>query len=85
MDRLEELRKEIDVIDKSLAELFEIRMRIAKEIGEYKAKNNIPICDSCREAQVIENNSKYIQDETIRKYYVEFIKNVMALSKDYQK
>ena len=40
---LEELRPEIDKIDKELTRLFEARMDLAKEVGEYKKAHNIDI------------------------------------------
>ena len=85
MDKLEELRLQINDIDKSLAELFEKRMKLAKEIGEYKKENNLPILDKKREEEVILKNLSYIKTNELKEYYEKFIKEVMSLSKDYQK
>lgn len=85
MDKLEELRLQINGIDKSLAELFEKRMKLAKEIGEYKKENNLPILDEKREEEVILRNLSYIKTNELKEYYEKFIKEVMSLSKDYQK
>ena len=46
---LNELRNQIDQIDKEMAVLFEKRMKIVKQIGEYKKENNLPILDKKRE------------------------------------
>ena len=51
---LNELRNQIDQIDKEMAVLFEKRMKIVKQIGEYKKENNLPILDKKREEEVIE-------------------------------
>ena len=85
MDKLEELRLQINDIDKSLAELFEKRMKLAKEIGEYKKENNLPILDKKREEEVILRNLSYIKTNELKEYYEKFIKEVMSLSKGYQK
>ena len=48
---LEELRVEIDKIDNELIELFQKRMEVAVKIGEYKKNNNIPVLNSQRERE----------------------------------
>lgn len=85
MDSLEKYRTKINSIDKQIAELFEERMNICKEIACYKKDNNLPIFDSAREQQVIQKNSEYISDELLKQYYVDFQKSVMNISKEYQK
>jgi 3-dehydroquinate synthase len=83
-DSLEKARKEINEIDKEMAELFVRRMHAAEAVAEYKASHNLPILDSEREKQVIERGAKSIQDKELRPYYTRFIKECMALSRDYQ-
>ena len=46
---LNELRKQIDKVDKQMAKLFEERMDIVKHIGNYKKEHNLPILDKERE------------------------------------
>ncbi len=48
---LDELRVEIDKIDDQLIKLFQERMDIAVKIGEYKKNNNIPVLNSQRERE----------------------------------
>ena len=48
MDR-ENLREQIDVIDKELIRLFQERMEIAKEIAFWKKENHMPVYDAKRE------------------------------------
>ena len=43
------------------------------------------ILDSNREKEVIERNKSLIADKKYEKYYLEFIINMMKISKDYQK
>jgi len=56
---LEELREQIDVIDAQLAALIAERMKISKEIGKLKHKNDAQIEDPKREAEVVKNWKKY--------------------------
>ena len=81
---MNEIRKKINEIDKEMAKLFEERMTCAKKIAEYKAEHALPIFDPTRELEVINNNSKLIQDDEIREYYVDFLQNTMNVSKRYQ-
>lgn len=84
MRKLDEVRVEIEEIDKEMIKLFERRMNCSKEVILYKLANNLPILDSAREALLIEKNSKLVSED-LRKYYVEFLKGVIEVSKDYQK
>lgn len=84
MNSLEQARLQIDEIDKEMASLFEKRMKAVEDVVAFKMENHLPIFDSTREQEVIEKNSNYIQNESYREYYCEFIKKVMALSRKYQ-
>ena len=84
MDKLKEARKNIDAIDEQMAKLFEQRMKQAEIVAEYKKELGLPLVNETREKEVIAENSSYIADDKIREYYVNFIKETMNLSKDYQ-
>ncbi len=84
MNDLIKRRQQLEEIDSAMAELFERRMKICEGIADYKRENSLPILDSEREKQLLEKNSSLIKDETCREYYVEFMKNVMKLSRDCQ-
>ncbi len=84
MDNLSKLREEINNIDKEMANLFEKRMGIAKEVAQFKIKNSMPVFDEKREIQVIEKNLSNIENDEIKDYYTLFIKDVMKISKKYQ-
>jgi monofunctional chorismate mutase len=83
MKTIEELRLEINSIDKEIASLFEKRMYCAKEIAQNKLELNLPILDQNRENEIIERNSKYVEDD-MKDYYISLLKKMMELSKDYQ-
>ena len=81
---LDELRMQINKLDEDMKRSFLERMKIAKAVAEYKLKNGLPILDEERENAMIEKNSAQIDDEMLRKYYIEFLKNNIAISKQYQ-
>lgn len=85
MNKLENARIEINKIDKEMAKLFEQRMKAVEYVIEYKIENNMDIFDSSREKEVIEKNTKLLENDKYSKYYVEFIENLMSISKKYQK
>ena len=84
MNALEESRKKIDALDKEMTSLFEQRMAESRKIFEYKKANGLAVNDPAREAEVIEKNAQRISDKEFREYYVNFEKNVIRLSNDYQ-
>ncbi|MBB5634798.1 chorismate mutase [Pedobacter cryoconitis] len=55
-DLLQISRKKIDSLDKQLIELIGERERVVKEIGLYKAQNNIPPLQADRFKQVLEKS-----------------------------
>ena len=81
---LDEARKIINEVDEKMAELFVKRMRAAEMVYEHKKTVGMPILDPAREAAVIEKNAAYIEDETLKGYYIDYIKDVMAISRAYQ-
>ncbi len=83
-DKLNEAREIINRVDSQMAELFTERMRAAEMVFEYKKEFGLPILDSKREEAVIEKNAALISDEVIKGYYIEYIKNLMAVSRAYQ-
>lgn len=85
MKDLNESRKKINEIDAEMARLFVDRMNISKDIAEYKKENSIPIADANREQALLENNLKLIEDETLKSHYVNFMKTIMNISKEYQR
>ena len=81
---LEEARKIINDVDTQMAELFVKRMRAAEMVYEHKKKMGLPILDQARETTVIERNTKRIEDEVLKGYYIDYLKNVMSISRAYQ-
>ncbi|MDO4499828.1 MAG: chorismate mutase [Erysipelotrichaceae bacterium] len=85
MNKLEEARIEIDEIDQKFVELFERRMEIVTKVAQYKKENSMPIFDEKRENAVIEKNVKRLKNKELETEYVSFIRNLMDVSKLYQR
>lgn len=85
MNKLETARQEINRIDAEMARLFEQRMQAAKLVAEHKMERGLPIKDAAREAALIERNSAYIEDDTIREYYTQFLRATIDVSCNYQR
>lgn len=85
MTTLEQARDSINNIDKQMAVLFEQRMDAVSRVLSYKQENSLPVFDAIREEQVVQNNTKLISTAEYMSYYIEFIKNLMDVSKQYQR
>lgn len=83
-NKLEEARAIINDVDAQMAELFVKRMRAAEMVYEYKQEHGLPILDPAREQAVIARNAALVKDEVLRNYYMDYLKQVMAISRAYQ-
>lgn len=83
-NKLEEARNIINEVDSKMAELFIKRMNAAKMVYEHKKEFGLPILDKERESAVIEKNSALVEEEVLKGYYIDFIKNMMSISRAYQ-
>lgn len=64
---LGQIRNEIDGIDKQLVELFEQRMKLTKEVAEYKIQTGKKVLDREREKAKIEWSQSLLK---IRKMFM---------------
>ena len=53
-ENLSALRRQIDELDNSLLELLARRMRVSKEIGQYKKEHNMPILQAQRYDEILQ-------------------------------
>ena len=81
---LEEARRIINEVDAQMAELFIKRMRATEMVYQHKKEWGLPILDTAREAQVIEQNTSLVEDDLLKGYYIDFLRQVMAVSRAYQ-
>ncbi len=54
-ENLSALRRQIDELDNSLLELLARRMRVSREIGQYKKEHNMPILQAQRYDEILHN------------------------------
>lgn len=81
---LDEIRREIDVIDTQIVECFEKRMNIVLKVAEYKAQNNMQVLDASREMQVISNNAARLQNQDYAFALEAVLQELMRVSREMQ-
>ncbi len=72
-ENINALRKQIDEIDMSILEILAKRMRISREIGQYKKEHDMPILQSQRYDEII---SKRVADGKTMSMGEEFLNTV---------
>ena len=83
-NKLDKARKIINDVDNQMAELFVKRMKACEMVCEHKMEFGLPILDEKRENEVIEKNAKMIEHDVLKGYYIDYIKNLMSISRAYQ-
>lgn len=83
MNKLDELRKQIDAIDDELVKLYLKRMDVVRGVAEAKANSDTALSDSAREDAIIYRLSKGVPDQ-MKLYIKELYKAVFHTSKSYQ-
>ncbi|HBX53279.1 MAG TPA: 3-deoxy-7-phosphoheptulonate synthase [Bacteroidales bacterium] len=73
---LEQYRDQIDSIDLQMLDLLGERMKIVREIGKYKSKNNVTILQLRRWEKIIATRSEYGNKAGLS---YDFIKNLLEL------
>ena len=59
-NKLEQLRSEIDRVDRQLLPLFIKRMELSSGVADYKRSVGMPVLDSAREKQVLAVSYKHL-------------------------
>lgn len=81
---LDELRQEIDAVDKRLVEDIKERMQVSAAIGQYKREHGIPVMDSKRERDVVHKIIDLANDPMLSSYYKVLYSLLFELSRSYQ-
>lgn len=81
---LEELRQQIDAVDRRLVQDIKDRMNVAAEIGRYKREHGIPVMDSKRERDVLHKIVEMADDPMMNSYYKVLYSLLFELSRSYQ-
>ena len=84
--KLEEYRKEIDKIDKTLVDYLNKRAEIVSEIKKLKEKNGVSLYNAKREEKLMDNIVKYnkgpLYNGNIVQIFECILRNVQILEKD---
>ena len=80
---LDELRTEIDEIDRELVSLFLRRMDCSARVAEYKKENGLPVVDASRERALL-NKISDLSGEDFEEYTRTLYSTVLDLSRAYQ-
>ena len=80
---LEEIRGQIDGIDKDITELFAKRTKLVGDVAKYKKENNVPIFARGREEEVLSRVCGSVPEELSAGASVLF-RNIMDISKSMQ-
>ena len=83
-DKLELLRREIDMTDAALAALFAKRMSVCREIAKVKTERGVPTCVPQREAEVLDQVTAAVGEE-LSPYAKRLWETMMELSREYQR
>lgn len=75
MDKIAELRKDIDLIDDKIMELLDKRFFVTKSIGEEKKNTSKSILDNNREKFILNKTSNYSHYPEMKSIY-EYIMNI---------
>ena len=81
MKDLNELRAEIDTIDRELGRLFEARMEVVLGVAAYKLANGLPILNAGREQQVLDKCCALLQNKAYSGALCQWMQTTMALSR----
>ncbi|GAA5219571.1 chorismate mutase [Membranihabitans marinus] len=85
LHNIEDLRSQIDLIDKEVIQLFADRMNLAEKIGEYKKQNNIAIYQQGRWSDILEKAMEMAQPKGLSEEFINrILKAVHQESIDHQ-
>jgi chorismate mutase len=64
-ESLAELRKQIDELDNELLEILAKRMRVSREIGQYKKEHNMPVLQTSRYDEILDKRVAHAKELNI--------------------
>ena len=65
MSELDKIRENINSIDEQMAQLFQERMEMSRQVAAFKKDRGLSIRDAERERELIDRNRGYITDEAV--------------------
>lgn len=85
MSELDILRGAIDEIDSQIVHLFERRMAVTQQVGEYKQKNQMPVLDTTRHRAVLESKANMVTDPSLKTDVTMLYETIMGISRRQQR
>ena len=70
--------------DRRIAELFEERMHAVRDEELYRSAHGLPASDPARDADMLEKLSALISDDSLRAYYINFMRGMLGISDRYR-
>ena len=83
MSELEQLRGDIDAIDRQIVDLMKRRMETVAQVAEYKKANNMPVLDTSRERALLRTVGQEAGEE-LADYVQSMYRTIMAASRSYE-
>ena len=83
MDKLNNFRQKIDVIDANIARLFRLRFKFVRHISNLKKSEHLHIADKKREYEVLNNIKKY-SSKSDKKFMIDIYTKIINYSKKMQ-
>ena len=84
MATLEELRKQLDEIDSQIVELYENRMKVCEQVGDYKIETGKKVFDRVREREKLHQVIGGTSDPLLKKGLTELFEQLMSQSRKLQ-
>ncbi len=81
---LQEIRKEIDSVDKELVKLFEKRMELTTNVAKYKIETGKKVLDPEREKQKLDAIAALVSNDMNRHGIHEIFTQIISTSRKYQ-
>lgn len=85
MCELDTLRQEIDRIDKEMVALFERRMAVTQQVGEYKQKVGMAVLDKTRHRAVLESKAELVTKPELKTDVTLLYETIMGFSRRQQR
>ena len=79
---LEELRAEIDRVDRELLPLFLARMDLVRQVAEQKRRTGVQVQDPTRERQILEDVAS--RSGAMKEHACRFYAELLEISRSYQ-
>lgn len=80
---LNEIRAQIDEINREMLDLFEKRMRLSAQVASYKKEHDLPVFVPAREVAIL-NSMRQKASPELQDYDVKFFQSLLQISREYQ-